>query len=303
MHTSVIHPGAPWRATLLGAVAAAALWAAPAHAQEFRKEVPEELKGIELDPKLGQHASLDTQITDSSGKTVTLGSYFHQGKPVVLAMVYYNCPMICPLVLSRLQERLNAVPYNIGEDFNVVVVSFDARNTTQMAAENKAIYLAGLTKPLTPIVEKGWTFHTATTGNSRAIADSIGFRYRFYPESGEYGHPAVLTVLTSDGVVSGYVSGLEPEPNDLRMALLQASEGKIAKTLGDFFLHTCYRYDPKTGRFSMQAVKVMQMGGLLTVVGLTTLIVALRAGERFRAHKRAAAQQPPAAAAPAGGAT
>ena len=302
MFQSVSHPGS-WRAALCSVAAAAALWASSAHAQPlFQKDVPEEMKGIELDPKLGQHASLDTEITDSTGKIVKLDSYFHQGKPVVLAMVYYNCPMICPLVLSRLQERLNAVPFNIGEDFNVVVVSFDARNTTQMAAENKAVYLGGLNKPMTPIVEKGWTFHTATTGNARAIADSVGFRYRFYPESGEFGHPAVLTVLTSEGLVSGYVSGLEPEPNDLRLALLQASEGKIAKTLGDFFLHTCYRYDPKSGRYTMQAVRVMQMGGLLTVMGLATLIVALRAGERYRALRRARHAALPAAV-PAGGTT
>jgi len=200
-------------------------------------------------------------------------------------MVYYNCPMICPLILRRLQERLNAVPYTVGEDFNVVVVSFDPRNTTQMAAENKAAYLDGYKKKATPAIEAGWTFHTASASSARVIAEAVGFKYRYIEESGQYAHPAVLTILTPDGKVSGYVSGLEPEPNDLRLALLEASQGKIAKGLGDFFLHRCYRYDPKTGRYSLQATRVVQFGGLLTVAGLGALVAVLRAGERRRRAK------------------
>jgi len=151
-------------------------------------------------------------------------------------------------------------------------------------------------------VQSGWTFHTASVGSARAIAESVGFKYRYLEETGQYAHPAVLTVLTPDGRVSGYVSGLDSASNELRVALLQASEGKIAKTWGDFFLHRCYRYDPKTGRYSLEATRVVQMGGLLTVAGLGALVAALKAGERARALRRErAAGLPAGAVALAGG--
>src|SRR4029450_3590001 len=119
-------------------------------------EDPPELKGVQLDPRLGAQVPLQTQITDWTGKSVELGEYFTQGKPVVLALVYYNCPLICPLVLQRLQDRVNGVPYLLGADFNVVVVSFDPTNTTEMAAANREGYLAGYNKPRTPVVDAGW---------------------------------------------------------------------------------------------------------------------------------------------------
>ncbi len=259
---------------------------AGAHAQLIPKEDPPELKGVELIPKLGERVPLATPIMDWTGKTVELGKYFKAGKPVVLAMVYYNCPLICPLVLQRLQERVNGVPYNLGDDFNVVVISFDPNNTTEMAAANREGYFAGYNKAKTPAAQAGWAFHTASVGSARAIAEAIGFKYKYLEESGQYSHPALLTVLTADGRVSGYVSGLDSGSNELRVALLQASEGKIAKTWGDFFLHRCYRYDPKTGRYSLQATRIVQLGGLLTVAGLGALVAALKAGERARALRR-----------------
>jgi protein SCO1 len=289
-------------ALMAGAVAALCVQAAPALGQTFPNKDPEDLKGVGLESKTGAMVPLSVPIVDSTGKTVPLSTYFNQGKPVVLALVYYNCPMICPLVLARLQERLNGLAYTVGDDFNVVVISFDPTNTTKMAADNKAVYLAGYDKPLTKSVEAGWTFHTAGASEARQIAEAVGFKYHYIEESGQYAHPAVLTVLTSDGRVSGYVSGLEPEPNDLRVALLEASQGKIAKGIGDFFLHTCYRYDPRTGKYSLQATRVMQMGGLVTVSAIAALIAALRAGERARAarkEKRSADEQHGPAGVPA----
>lgn len=275
---------ARWARALVAGVALFA--SAAASGQLITKEEPEEVRGVDVVPRLGERVPLDLPLTDSTGKTVTLGAYFNQDKPVVLALVYYNCPMICPLVLTRLQERLNAVPYTVGDDFNVVVVSFDPTNTTAMAAEAKATYLLGYNKPRTPSVEAGWTFHTATASDARVLAEAVGFRYRYIEESGQYAHPSVLTVLTSDGRVSRYVSGLEPEPNDLRLALLEASEGKIAQGLGDFFLHRCFIWDPKTGKYTLHAWRLMQMGALLTVAALGTLIAALRMGDRARAAAR-----------------
>jgi protein SCO1/2 len=266
----------------LGLVAACCCAIGAAPAQVIPKEDPPQARGVDLVPMLGGRVPLATPITDWTGKTVELGKYFKSGKPVVLALVYYNCPLICPLVLQRLQERVNGVPYALGDDFTVVVVSFDPSNTTEMAAANREGYFTGYNKAKTPAAQAAWAFHTATVGSARAIADAVGFKYKYLDESGQYAHPAVLTVLTPDGRVSGYVSGLDVGADELRVALLQASEGKIAKTWGDFFLHRCYRYDPNTGAYTFQAMRVMQAAGLLSVVAVTTLIVGLRAAERAR---------------------
>jgi protein SCO1/2 len=199
--------------------------------------------------------------------------------------------MMCPLVLTRIQERLNGINYTLGEDFNVVVISFDPANTTKMAADNKAAYLAGYNKSGKG-VEAGWTFHTSDPISVRKLADAVGFPYRYMPESGQYAHAAALTILTPDGRVSGYIDGIGPDAGELKLALLQASEGKIAKSIGDFFLHRCYRYDPRSGTYTVQAMRVMQIGGVLTVTSVVTLLVGLRAAERarkYRLAKRAAA--------------
>ncbi|MEX2218383.1 MAG: SCO family protein [Phycisphaerales bacterium] len=263
-----------------------ALWAAPAPAQVIMKEPPAPLKDLDLIQKPGERIPLDLEFTDSSGRAVKLGQYFNQGKPVVLALVYYNCPMMCPLMLSRLQERLNGIPYALGEDFGVVVISFDPRNTPKMAAENKAAYLAGYNKNQA-IADRGWTFHVSGPINARKLADAVGFPYRYVEETGEYAHGAALTVLTPDGRISGYLDGLGQDKGELRIALLQASEGRIAKTLADFFLHRCYRYDPASGSYTIQAFRVMQIGGFLTVMAVATMLAALRAGERARTMLRA----------------
>lgn len=276
--------------------------AAPAPAQVIMREEPEDLKGTGVEQKLGEQVPLNVPIVDSSGKTVELGTYFNQGKPVVLALVYYDCPMICPLALSRLQDRLNDATFTLGKDYNVVVLSFDPTNTTEMAATNRAAYLMGYNREVTDEVRAGWTFHTAAAGNARAIANSVGFKYRYLEDVGEYAHPSVLVVLTPDGKVARYLSGLDANKGELRLALLDASDGKIARTIGDFFLHRCYRYDPKNGAYTLHAMRVMQMGGLGTLLAIGTLIAGLKAGERLRAHRAVAGAQTDSGSAPRGAA-
>lgn len=280
--------GRRWPGAIAALVAVLALLAWPACAQVLLKDDPEDLKGVDLVQKLSAQVPLDVEIIDSKGKTVKLGQYFNQGKPVVLAMVYFDCPMICPLVLTRLQERLNGLSYIAGEDFNVVIISFDPKNTTEMAAQNKEAYLTGYNHKRNAIIDAGWEFHTAAPGNARAIAESIGFKYRYIEATGQYAHPAVLTVLTDKGQVSSYLSGLDSDSAALKLALLEASKGKIAKNIGEFFLHRCYRYDPKTGAYSIKVTRIMQMGGLLTVTALGALLAGLRAHERAKAHRAAA---------------
>lgn len=273
-----------WGRVLATLLVLASACAAPA--QVLMRELPEPAQGVDLEQRLGESLPLDVQFTNSEGVLVPLGRYFNQGKPVVLVMVYYNCPLICPLTLERLQQTLNGLHYTVGKDFNVVVISFDTRNTTEMAAANKAAYFMGYNREKTEEVLAGWEYHTATTTAARQLADAIGFRYKFIPETGEYSHPSTFVVATPDGKVSRYISGLEPDLRDMRLALLEASQGKIATSIGDFFLHLCFRWDPSAGAYSLHAMRVMQITGFLTVVGLGTLIAALKAGERARKWRR-----------------
>jgi protein SCO1 len=274
-----------WCGGQIGCVLVAVLWlamASPGAAQVLMRELPGPAQEVDLKQLLGERIPLDLEFIASSGEVVRLEKYFNQGKPVILVMVYYNCPLICPLTLERLQHVLNGLRYTVGNEFNVVVISFDTRNTTAMAAENKAAYLAGYNRPKTPEVLAGWEFHTSTAQSARRLAEAIGFSYKFIPETGEYSHPSTFVVLTDDGVISRYTSGLDPDVREMRLALLEASQGQIAQSISDFFLHLCFRWDPTMGAYSLHAMRVMQITGLLCVLGLATLIAALKAGERAR---------------------
>lgn len=258
----------------------------PASAQLIMKEPPPEAQGVELVSKLGEKVSMDLEFLNADGKTVKLGDYFKAGKPVILCLAYYKCPLTCPLVLERLQQGMNGLPYIVGEDFKCLVISFDPTETTKAAADAKVAYLGGYAKPVTPVVKSGWEFHVSPDSAARSLATSVGFNYKLIPETGQYSHPVSLVVLTPEGKVARYVSGLDYTPDDLRMALLEASQGKIASSIGDWARFTCFVYDDKHGRYTVSATRVMRIGGLLTALGVGTLIAGLRAGERLRALRR-----------------
>jgi protein SCO1/2 len=277
-----------FRRVLAAAVAAALslalAWVAPA--QVIMKEPPPEARDVGLVSKLGEKVPMDLEFVNGEGKPVKLGQYFKSGKPVILALVYYRCPMICPLVLQRLQEGLNGLSYIVGEDYNCVVLSFDPSEKPAAAAEAKTLYLEGYNKPVTPSVRAGWDFLVCPNSNVRMLATAVGFNYKYIEEGGQYSHPVSLIVLTPEGKVARYVSGMDYTSDDLRMALLEASQGKIASSIGDWFRHTCFTYNDKTGKYTVRAMRVMQIGGFLTVAGLGALIAGLKAGERLRAMRR-----------------
>lgn len=278
-----------WKGKLgrtIAATAAAWSFALPAPAQIIMKEPPPEAQDVGLVSKLGEQAPLDLEFVNGEGKPVKFRDYFKAGKPVVLTLMYYRCPMVCPLVLERLQRGMNGIPYIVGEDYTSVVVSFDPTEKPQAAAEAKVLYLGGYSKPVSPVVKAGWDFLVCPNSNTRVLASAVGFNYKYIEEAGQYSHPVSLVVLTPEGKVARYVSGMDYTPEDLRMALLEASKGKIASGIGDWFRHTCYVYNDKTGKYTMRAMNVMRLGGLLTVAALGTLIAGLKAGERLRAMRR-----------------
>jgi len=243
------------------------------------------LNGVAVDEQLGNHVPLDATFTNSDGQQVELGSYFNDDKPVILVMVYYECPVVCPVVLSQLTDSLNKLEYTAGKDFRVVVVSFDPTESTSMALGKRTNFLGEYSKGTTSSAQKGIAFHTGDAPNIKRLVNSIGFNFNPL-DNGQFAHPVSLMILSPKGKVTRYMYGFNYPPKELKLSLLDASKGKIAKSLGDRLLHFCYQYDPNAGVYSIQAMQVMKIGALLTMVILGLGISLLLMGERVRRRKR-----------------
>lgn len=277
-------------------VAAAAALAAPCAGQILETELPEQVRGLDVIERLGEQVPLDAKITDTSGRTLELGEYFEPGPdgrdlPVILALVYYDCPVACPATLRAINQAAGALDYTVGEDYRVVVVSFDPTNTTEQARAEEEYALTAYNRKKTDAIRAGYRFHTATADESRRIADAVGFEYRYLPEVDQYGHPSAIFVLSPDGVVSRYMYGFQFYPGQLRLALLEASQGRIATSFGDKIRLFCYSYDPNTGAYTLQAWMIMRGVGLITVLSLAALVIFLKAHE-VRRRRSARAGEP-----------
>jgi len=278
-----VRRGAP---AIIIAALTALLWAPAAGAQLLQKELPEPAQGTGVGEQLGEFVPMDVEMTEADGRTVRLERYFNTDKPVVLALVYYNCPLICPLTLDRLTEAFNGVEFDIGEDYNVVVLSFNPAEGRTQAVEHKTLQLAGYKDVPTPEIETGWGFHTADAPAIARVADAVGFRYKRL-DNGEYSHPLATVVLSPKGKVTRYLYGLEFPPEQLKYSLLEASDGKIAESLGDVLAFQCFRYDPSLGKYTASAMAIMRIAGIATVLFLTVLIGGLLIGERIRRDRKA----------------
>ena len=231
----------------------------------------------------------------SDGLAVDLWDSLADGKPVVLVLGYYDCPLICPLTFETLSKALSGIDYTVGEDFRVVAVSFDHTNTVEDATQKKELSLLGYDREITPTIEDGWVFTIGSESNARKLADAVGYKYKEL-DNGEYSHPVALVILTPDGRVSRYIYSFDYEPREIKLALLEATKGKIGKSIGDSFLHFCFSWDPQTGKYSLQAFRVMQVAGGLTVLLLGGFIGGLFLTGRLRRNKldRNAASSAPA---------
>ncbi|RMH28352.1 MAG: SCO family protein [Planctomycetota bacterium] len=265
--------------------------AAPASAQLIlEKDQVRELQGVDLEEHLGARIPLDATFTDADGQSRRLSEFFQDGKPAVLALVYYECPIVCNLVLDQLDSSLNNLDYAIGEDYRLLVISFDHTETTTHALNRRERSLNHYTVAKGPKVREGMLFMTGDQVNIRRLTDAVGWNFAPLP-NGEWSHPVGLTILSPDGVVARYIYGFEYPPDQLKLSLLEATEGKIAKSLGERIMHYCFRYDPTAGAYSLEAMALMRIGGVLTVILLTVIISAMLVGERVRA-KRAARSEP-----------
>lgn len=270
--------------TLL-AIASVCLAAPSASAQRLldRDEVVE-LNGVEVTEELGNAVPLDATFTDHNGETVVFGNYFDGETPVVLVMVYYQCPVVCPTVLTQLTNSLNEISYTAGDDYRVLVVSFDHNETTTMALGQRTKFLDAYNQSDIQGARAGIAFHTGDVLNIRRLVTSIGFNFN-PTDDGQYAHPISLMILSPEGQVSRYMYGFDYPPQELKLSLLDASEGKIAESFGDRLLHFCYQFDPNAGVYSLQAFRVMQIGALLTVVLIVIGLTLLFMGERVRRRK------------------
>ncbi len=246
-------------------------WATPGFGQ-LATDRPPEIRGLSVVERPGHEVPLDIQLTNDQGESVTLESYFHRDKPVIIVMAYYDCPMLCTQVLNTLSQATQKIEYGAGKDYTVVVVSFNETETTEQAAQAKVQALSFYDEAVREQVSSGWMFHTATAASSQELSDELGFSFRYLPRSGEFSHPAVVFVLTPEGKISGYLNGMEYASRDLKLALLDASDGKVGRSLGDAFLHFCYSYDPTAGTYTIQAFRLMQVGAGISAILVFSLV-------------------------------
>lgn len=267
----------------LGAVAA------PAPAQLIlERDQVRELEGVDLVERLGSVVPKDAAFTNAAGETVRLGDYFDDGKPAILALVYFDCPVICTIVLDKLVDSLNRLDYTAGEDYRLLVVSFDHGESTTQAFGQKLRFLRHYERAGQATVDAGIAYHTGDKTAIARLTEAVGFKFKPMP-NGEWSHAAGLTILSPQGTVTRYLYGYEYPADQLKLSLLDATEGKIAKSLGERIMHYCFRYDPTAGAYSMHAMTLMRLAGAVTVVLLIVLISALFIGERVRRRVRAGA--------------
>ncbi len=258
---------------------------------------PEAIKRLDVEEKLGATLPMDLEFTNSEGQKVKLGDYFpigddgqRHGKPTVLVLGYYRCPVVCSVVIAKLTEAYNEISYAVGQDFNALVFSINPDETTPDANAYKFAQLESYSRGKEPGVAQGWNFHTSPESTSKALADAMGWQYTKLP-NGEYGHPIGYMLITPDGRIARYMYGYagKEQATQVKLAILEASQGKISKTLVDRMVGFCYMYDAASGGYAVKAFRVMQLGGGLTILSLGGLVIALRVSEVLKRRRRAAA--------------
>ena len=230
----------------------------------------EVLKKVDIEQKLNGQIPLDLKFRDEAGREVALGDYFKTGKPVVLSLVYYECPMLCNQILNGEVGAFQMLSFTPGREFEAVTVSFDERERPELAAKKKETYLKRYRREGS---DAGWHFLTGDKASIDALAQSVGFRFVWDEQSRQFAHASALMVATPQGRLSHYFYGIEYAPRDLRLAFVEASEGKVGSPV-DSLLLFCYHYDPAAGRFA-PVMGVLRVAGVLTVFGLVGLILYL----------------------------
>ncbi len=248
----------------------------PAVAQQTPADV---IRQVHFDQKLDAQLPLDAAFRDERGRTVQLGTYFGK-RPVIVALVYYDCPMLCNMILNGLVKSLRIVQFDAGTDFDVVVISFDARETPELATAKKEVYMQQYGRGAGPAA--GWHFLTGSEQSIARVTQTAGFTFIWDEATQQFAHPSGVLVLTREGKLSRYFYGIEYAPRDLRLGLVEASAGRIG-SLSDQVLLYCYHYDPTTGKYGFVIISIVRVLGTGTALALGAFMFVM-----FRRERRGA---------------
>ena len=236
--------------------------------------LPKALNGVGIDQKLNEQLPLDLAFKDESGKDVKLGDYFGK-KPVVLSLVYYQCPMLCNQVMNGMVTAFKVMAFQPGQDFEVVTVSFDPRETPALAAAKKNTYVNYLPEARRANAASGWHFLTGDEASIKRLTDAVGFRYHFDEATNQFAHASAIYVTTPQGKLARYFYGIEYPPRDLRLGLIEAADNKIGTPVDQLLLY-CFHYDPATGKYGAAVMNLMRLGGIVTLLAIVGMFLALR---------------------------
>lgn len=256
------------------------IYAQPSGLVENQGQVVQQLPGVDInqvriEQKLDTQIPLDTTFRDETGKSIRIGDYFND-KPVVLVFAYYECPMLCTVVLNELTRVLKVLQFSPGKEFEVITVSISPTETPELAARKKANYVEHLGREG---AGKSWHFLTGEEDQIKRLADAVGFQYVYDPKTKQYAHSAGLMVLTPKGKLARYFYGIDYSAKDLRFALIEASKNKIGTPVDQVFLY-CYQYNPSTGKYGLVILRVVQLAGIITALSLGAFIYLMLRWER-----------------------
>lgn len=237
----------------------------PKVAPMVASEAPKSLDGVGIDEKLGHQIDLNLKFKDENGQEVTLGKYFaDSAKPVILSPVYYSCPGLCNFHLNALTDAMKELDWTLGDKFKAIAVSFDPTESEKVASKKKASYMNVYGRP---VAEKDWHFLTGDEANIKSLMASLGFKYRWDNDANEWAHASAAIIVTPDGKISRYLPGLQIFPKDLKLALNEASAGKVGTFVDQLVLY-CFQYNPHQSKYTLYAFNIMKLGGALMVLVL-----------------------------------
>lgn len=254
----------PFCYSVILAIGAWLLIGPPVHAQSSIRTM---VQDVGIDQHLGAQIPLDADVIDEQGRKVLLKSFFGD-KPVILTFVYFRCPMLCTEVLNGLLKSSQGLKFQLGDDYHILSISIDPRETSRLAAEKKRHYAARYRRPG---AKAGWRFLTADEDTIKKLTQTAGFRYKYEPATDQYAHASGLLILTPEGKISRYFYGIDYHPTDLRLGLVESSARRIGSPV-DQFLLLCYHYDPATGQYGFVIEKILKLSGILTIAILGTYL-------------------------------
>ncbi len=268
--------GGKLRSLVFCALLAAAAQGAFAQGRDFAKpppgtanDTPAELEDIDIKDRLGEKVDLDAKLIDHNGKEVTLRDYTKNGRPILLSLAYYSCPSLCNFHLNGLNDAFKQMKEPLGKEFNLVVVSFDPKETATLAGAKRDSYLRAYDRP---DGNDGWHFLTGPGPTTAALAESVGFKYRWDEAQQQYAHAAAAFAIAPDGTITRYLYGIVFDPTTVRLSMLEASKGKIGNAIDKLILF-CFHYDPKANRYTLAAFNVMRAGGVLVLLVIGAFLV------------------------------